>query len=229
MPETSEIMQNPKFNRPDSIITDLNMVYLLETTKGKTQAQVAKEFGVTPAAVSLGIKRVKELTALKIKGEISDPINNHRARLINKLRKHERVYDHALKPGKADIKDKDGRVIKPGDPGWKTDFRRLDLAVKTSLTLDKGLGVLVERSETPTTINYEDKRQQVIVNLGLAEQFGASIPQEIKAEIVENSGETSDKQRDSDTQAVVSDDDVKNVSRADQPDKLGQPDIPPTM
>lgn len=204
MSETTEITQNPKFNRPDSIITDLNMVYLLETAKGKTQAQVAKEFGVTPSAVSLGIKRVRELTALKTKGEISDPLNNHRARLIKKLRKTERVYDHALKPGKPALDDK------PYEPGWKTEFRRLDLAVKTGLALDKGLGVLVDRSEAPQVINYEDKRIQVVQKLQLADQFGAAVPEPVRAEIVDNSGETSGKEN---SQAVVLDDSPINVSR----------------
>lgn len=206
MPETAQ-KQSKAY--PDPIITDLNMAYALEVMKGKTQAQVAKEFGVTPAAVSLGIKRVRELTGLKGKGEIADPVNSHRARLIKRLRKTEKVYDEALKSGKV---VKDGKIIQ----GWKTDFRRLDLAVKTSLALDKGLGVLVERTEHTAPIDaLQQQREDMDRRVQAAKQFGLNVKNELPTVQVEVSN---------DVQAVEPDSNDKHVSR----ETSAPPDITPT-
>lgn len=216
MPETAQIDRK---NIDSGQITDLNLTIANMKMSGMRNIDISREMGISNSAVCQHLKRFKDLVS--IDGEKNtDPINNHRVRLQRNFKKIEQVYDHVFKPGSK----RGTKLEKDYRPGWNNDHERLKLAVSTGLTLDKGLGVLVEHSEGTQTINYEDKRQQVIVNLGLAEQFGASIPQEIRAEIVDNSGETGDKQRDNDGQAVVPDSDVKNVSRAD---KSTPPDIPP--
>lgn len=175
MPNTAKMTEKHGSNMPDPIITDLNMAYVMELAKGKTQTQVAKEFGVTPSAVNQQIKKVNKLLNLKEIGEIDDPVNACRARLTSKLAKGEKVIDYALRP-----------KIYRQSPTY------LGIAKDFTLSMLKGLGVLADDTK-PQTINIEDKRIQVIAKLDMADQFGTSAPaelREVKAELIEERPES---------------------------------------
>lgn len=158
-------------NMPERTVTELNMMVLMSLAEGKTQVEVAKEFKVTPSAINQQIKKVQKLIALNSGGELVDCVNGHRLRLQKNFKRIEDVYSFILKPGSK----------KTGTDGWKTNHERLKLAQNTAIQLDKGLGVLRERTETPPE-SFEDKRLTVVHKLELATQYGAEIPQEIQAD-----------------------------------------------
>lgn len=162
MSNNTEIESKQAINGKDPVITDLNMLIVTELASGKTQAQLAKELGVTPGAINHQKKRVERLLQLKNSGEIADPINNQRARLTKRLKKTDLVIGQALK-------------------GYKDGHPQLKLATDTALAINKGLGVLAEHKEAEPE-SFENKRLTVVHKLELASQYGAEIPQEIQGE-----------------------------------------------
>jgi hypothetical protein len=127
------------------------------------------------------LKRIRNSTELS-----HNEINDQRSRLKKRLKATDRVIAEVLKPGKV-VKDNDGNEVE--QPGYKTDFRRLKLAADIAVDINKGLGVLRESPETGKE-STEDKRQIVIKQLNIANQYGGAIPTEIKTdyEIIDDNG-----------------------------------------
>lgn len=194
-------------NRCNKTLSPKSLEIKRLSENGLNTIQIASKLCMTHQGVAYHLKQYDNHLA-KMTGN-TDLETLQRDKLTARLPKTLKVFDKVLKLGLEN----------------DASFNHLKLANDTSLKLNTGLNVLSDSSETPQVINYEDKRIQVIAKLDLADQFGAAVSEPIRAEIVENSDQTGDKQRDSDSQAVVSDDSPMNVSRAD---KSGQPDIPST-
>ena len=162
-------------------ITDQNIAVMLALASGKTTRQLARELGVTDGAISWHKAKFRDLVQLKANNQISDPINDSRARISGKLKRFERVLDYTVKP-----------------EVFKRDVKHLAIAAQTSIAGLKGLGVLQEHVEAKRE-SLEERRLTVIHKLELAEQFGGIVPAELRAEL------TADKQPTSNVQADVPD------------------------
>jgi len=168
----NEPKQTKKNNKtPDPVITDLNMTVAQLKMSGLNNTQIAKRLGLGLPAITYHLQRFNNLINLNKSGDIDDPVNSHRARLQANFKKHEQVYREILKPGSK----------KKGTDGWKTNHERLKLAKDTAIALDKGLGVLRERTEHKVE-SFEAKRLTVVNRLELAQQYGADIPEAIQAD-----------------------------------------------
>lgn len=138
--------------------------------EGLTVIEIAEEMGVARRTAYLYLKIAKrdiksgKLTSVQIRelGQLSDPINLQRKRLTRRLRKTDEVIGQALEDYKNEPQN----------------------ATRTALTVNKGLGVLKEETLSKS-VTFEEKRLIISAQLGLAEQYGAKIPEEIKADIVE--------------------------------------------
>ena len=206
MQETAQI--EPKNGRKPTI-TDLNLSIMLMKAEGKRNVDIARELEITESAVSQHISKLKALVNLKADGTIDDPINASRVRLIDRLKKGEKVVDYAL-----------------AKKQYKRSSGYLNIAKDFTLSMFKGLGVLVEKTENVTKIDvYAQQREDQQARIQAAKQFGLDVSKElptVEVEQIENSVQTSGKQG----QDVMPDDSPMNVSRAG---KSGQPDIPPTI
>ena len=150
--------------------------------EGLTVKEIAEEMGVARRTAYLYLKIARrdiksgKLTSVQIRelGQLSDPINLQRKRLTRRLRKTDEVIGMALE-----------------DYGKDKDYARI--AAKIAIDLNRGTGVLQEEIKS-TKITFEEKRLIVSAQLGLVEQYGGTVPQEIKAEIVKDdvSRETKD-------------------------------------
>lgn len=176
--EITDIKPKSSYNTPDPVITDLNMTIAQMKMSGMTKTQIANKLGLTLPDILYHLKRVDTLMELSRKGDIGDPVNSHRARLQENFKRIEDVYEHILMPGRHETPKR-----KAVD-GWKTNHERLKLAQTTAIQLDKGLGVLVDRTEQKIE-SFEEKRLTVVNRLELAAQYGAEIPQAIQAEYVD--------------------------------------------
>ena len=202
-----ESAQKPSYQMDKGKITDLNLVIANMKMSGMTGREIAKDLNISDAAVSQHLKRFRNLVEVDADGAINDS----RTRLTQRLNKFEKVIDYAVRPKQ-----------------YRKSATYLGIAKDVSLNLLKGLGVLVERTEQVTEINLlAQQREDVQARIQAAKQFGLDVSKElptVQVKVVENSGETADKQRDSDTQAVVPDDSPVDVSR----ETSAQPDILPT-
>lgn len=180
MPETAQKSSN---KHPDPIITDLNMAYVMELAKGKTQTQVAKEFGVSVSAVCQQVKKVNNLLKLKANGDIEDPVNASRARLMQKLESGEKVIDYALKPKQ-----------------YKKSPAYLTIAKDFTLNMFRGLHVFTEKTENVTKIDvYAQQREDQQARIQAAKQFGLDASKElpvVEVKVVDNCAQTEDKDND---------------------------------
>ena len=114
--------------------------------------------------------------------------------LQRNFQKIEEVYTHVFKPGsKTKRLDENGKPNADHKPGWKNNLERLKLAVSTGLTLDKGLGVLVDKSENVTKVDvFTQQREDQQARIQAAKQFGLDPGKEIKQ--VENSASIDSKE-----------------------------------
>lgn len=180
----TETAQKPLNKHPDPIITDLNMAYVMELAKGKTQTQVAKEFGVSVSAVCQQVKKVNNLLKLKANGDIEDPVNASRARLMQKLESGEKVIDYALKPKQ-----------------YKRSPTYLGIAKDFTLNMFRGLHIFTEKTENVTKIDvYAQQREDQQARIQAAKQFGLDVSKElpvVEIKVVENDAQTEEKQDES--------------------------------
>jgi hypothetical protein len=139
---------------------------------GKRNFQIAKELRISDSAVCQHLNRVKDLGNMKANGEIEDPINNHRARLINRLKKGEKVIDYTLRP-----------------KTFKKNHQHLAIANNTTIAMYKGLGVLVDKTEVSGQVDLlAQRRDDMRARLDACRQFGLNPANELKAvgaEVVE--------------------------------------------
>ena len=160
-----------KFKRKESSVRALKL-----RCEGLTAKEIALEMGVAIRTVYLylqiGKKAIKsgELTDSQVMelGQISVPVDVQRKRLLGRLRKSDEVIGQAM-----------------DDYGINKDYAVN--ATRTALKLNAGLGVLKEETVSKS-VTFEEKRLIISAQLGLAEQYGAEVPKEIKAEIVEEIG-----------------------------------------
>lgn len=141
--------------------------------EGLTVPEIAEEMGVARRTAYLYIKIAKrdiksgKLTSVQIRelGQLADPINLQRKRLTKRLRESDRVIGMAMDS------------FTTGEPALAAN------ATRAALAINKGLGVLKEETVSKS-ITFEEKRLLISAQLGLVEQYGGTVPQEIKAEIV---------------------------------------------
>lgn len=171
----AETILKPAKNGKDPVITDLNMTIGNMIIGGMTKSQVARELGVDPATITHHVNRLKTLTESKIQGEITDPINNHRARLMKRLRKGEKVIDYTLKP-----------------KTFKKNHQQLAIANTMTIAMYKGLGVLVDKTEVSGQVDLlAQRRSDMQARIEAMRQFGLNPSDElpaIMAEVVEEVG-----------------------------------------
>lgn len=192
-------------NGKDPVITDLNMVIATMKMEGKTNSQIANELGVSLPDITYHVKRFHTLTGLKQAGEITDPINNQRGRLLKRLRKTDTVIGKALRDyGKSD---------------------RLSVnASNVAIAVNKGLGVLVDKTEVSGQVDLlAQRRDDMRARLDACRQFGLNPPEAglnptdelpaIMAEVVE--AEKVDVPRETQMEEIVN--------------KAGTPATPPNM
>ena len=142
--------------------------------EGLNVIEIAEEMGVARRTAYLYLKIAKrdirsgKLTSVQIRalGQLSDPINLQRKRLTKRLRKSDEVIGMAMES------------FSIAEPALAR------VATKAALDINKGLGVLKEETLSKS-VTFEEKRLIVSAQLGLAEQYGAVVPKEIKAEVVE--------------------------------------------
>lgn len=154
-----ETASKPTKKTHDPKITDLNMAVVNEILNGKGKSELARELGIDPAGVTHHIRRVRELTRLKTAGEITDPINNQRGRLLKRLRKTDTVIGKALRDyGKSD---------------------RLSVnASNVAIAVNKGLGVLVDKTEVSGQVDLlAQRRDDMRARLDACRQFGLNPPE----------------------------------------------------
>lgn len=189
-----EIIEKPSNNINTGQITDLNLVIANMKMSGMTGREIAEEMQISEAAVSQHLKRFKKLVTLN--GELNtDPINNSRVRLTQRLANTESVLNYTLRP----------KV-------YRKSATYLGIAKDVSLNILKGLGVLVDKSEQATNINiYAQQREDQNNRIQAAKQFGLDPGKEIKQ--AEISAPIDVKDVDSDAQPVVPDDSPINVPR----------------
>jgi DNA integrity scanning protein DisA with diadenylate cyclase activity len=142
--------------------------------EGLTVPEIAEEMGVARRTAYLYIKIAKrdiksgKLTSVQIRelGQLADPINLQRKRLTRRLRKSDEVIGMSMED-------------------YHKDDKYARNATKTALAINKGLGVLQEETVVKK-FSFEEKRLLISAQLGLVEQYGGSVSQEIKAEIVKD-------------------------------------------
>lgn len=158
-----EIASKSANNSKDPIVTDLNLTIATMKMSGKRNFQIAKELGISDSAVCQHLNRVKDLVNMKANGEIADPINNQRARLLKRLRKTDTVIGKALRDyGKSD---------------------RLSVnASNVAIAVNKGLGVLVDKTEVSGQVDLlAQRRDDMRARLDACRQFGLNPADELKA------------------------------------------------
>lgn len=163
----------PAKSAHDPVVTDLNMTIGNMIISGMSKAQVARELGITSATVSHHVKRLRTLTESSMRGEIDDPVNNQRARLINRLKATDRVIGYALRPGI-----------------FKRSIDYLKVAKDVAIAVNKGLGVLVDKTEVSGQVDLlAQRRDDMRARLDACRQFGLNPVDElpaIMAEVVED-------------------------------------------
>lgn len=149
----------------DPVVTDLNMTIGNMIISGMSKAQVARELGITSATVSHHVKRLRTLTESSMRGEIDDPVNNQRARLINRLKATDRVIGYALRPGI-----------------FKRSIDYLKVAKDVAIAVNKGLGVLVDKTEVSGQVDLlAQRRDDMRTRLDACRQFGLNPADELPA------------------------------------------------
>lgn len=141
-------------------------------TEGLTVPEIAEEMGVARRTAYLYLQIAKrdirsgKLSSVQIRelGQLSDPINLQRKRLTKRLRKSDEVIGQAM------------------DSFSTAEPALAQVATRAALAVNKGLGVLKEETISKS-VTFEEKRLIISAQLGLAEQYGAKIPKEIKAEV----------------------------------------------
>lgn len=163
--ETAKTMPKPAKNGRDPIITDLNLTIATMKMSGKRNVDIARELGVTESAISQQLSKVKSLVNLKANGEIEDPINNHRARLMQRLKKGEKVIDYTLRP-----------------KTFKKNHQQLAIANTMTIAMYKGLGVLVDKTEVSGQVDLlAQRRDDMRARLDACRQFGLNPADELPA------------------------------------------------
>lgn len=138
---------------PDTIkkITPRNASIFALFSQGLNGQQVADRLGITRQAVCVHVNKV--LAAIKEKDPDS-PIVKQRNNLTDLLPRTHKVYRHALKH-------------------YQGGEKSLDAAIKVSDTINKGLQVLVPKSEEAKNIHtIEEKRLTAILDNKLTDQLG---------------------------------------------------------
>ena len=151
---------------PDTIkeITPRNASVFALFSQGLNGQQVADQLGITRQAVCVHVNKV--LAAIRGKDPDS-PIVNQRKRLTAILPDTGAVYEKIVK-----------RVANTD----RYSDKDAELALKASDTINKGLQVLITKTEAPAPTTYEHKRIQVIERLNIASQFGGHVPAAIQAQ-----------------------------------------------
>lgn len=197
----AEIAQKESKNINSGQITDLNLVIANMKMSGMTGREIAKELNISDAAVSQHLKRFRNL--IEVDG--ASAINDSRARLTQRLVNGERVLDYALRP-----------------KTFKKSATYLGIAKDFTLSMFKGLGVLVDRTENVTKIDvYAQQREDQQARIEAAKQFGLNPDKElptVEVQKLDNGVQTGSKQ----AQDVEQPDSPVNVER----ETSSQPDNP---
>lgn len=157
------------FNRRKAALKALKLL-----SEGLKVDEIAEEMDVARRTAYLYLKLGKqalkrgEFTDDQVMelGQISDAKGVQRRRLMKRLRKSDEVIGQAM------------------DSFSTKEPALAQVATRAALALNKGLGILQEETISKS-VTFEEKRLIISAQLGLAEQYGAKVPKEIKAEIVE--------------------------------------------
>lgn len=162
-------LANNEQNGKDPVITDLNMTVANLKIQGLSNKTIGQQLGMALSDVNYHLKRVSMLTQSKANGEIVDPINNHRARLMKRLEKGEKVIDYTLKP-----------------KTFKKNHQQLAIANTMTIAMYKGLGVLVDKTEVSGQVDLlAQRRDDMRARIDAMRQFGLNPADELPAIVAE--------------------------------------------